>query len=250
MMTNFCGIICYPSHRAEASRRKPASISSALAKVPYFSAFFAAAFSKKCSESGFCVAKVSKKCREGGDNGVVGVNIMEQNLVIGEIANDFQRLLEIVTLEHIFSPEELSEMSPVEKRLLRTYLKTRNFADWLVFPKSLKKKPKKRKALIEALQSERLAIWTRKIDQFLHMCVFETLRRVYYNALLQLAKNLVQNPRSLKRVEVEAVKLLKEMLAEHDQMVDEFIQRLTETSELQQALNLPNTTISEPETSL
>jgi len=161
---------------------------------------------------------------------------MEKDLVINEIANEWERLREVISLEHIFTPEELAEMTPLEKRLLRTYLKTRNFADWLVFPKSLRKKPKKKKALIEALQSERLAIWTRKIDQFLHMCVFETLRRVYYNSLLQLAQNLAQNPRSLRRVEVEALKLLKEMLSEHDQLVDEFIRQLQETSELEQAL--------------
>ena len=169
---------------------------------------------------------------------------MEQNLVINEIASDWGRLREVISLEHIFTPEELAEMTPLEKRLLRTYLKTRNFADWLVFPKSLKKKPQKRRAFIEAFQSERLVIWTRKIDQFLNMCVFETLRRAYYNALLKLAQNLVQNPRSLKRVEVEAVKLLKEMLNEYDQWVDEFIRQLAETRELNEALNPPT---SEPE---
>lgn len=169
---------------------------------------------------------------------------MEQNLVINEIASDWGRLREVISLEHIFTPEELAEMTPLEKRLLRTYLKTKNFADWLVFPKSLKKKPQKRRAFIEAFQSERLVIWTRKIDQFLNMCVFETLRRAYYNALLKLAQNLVQNPRSLKRVEVEAVKLLKEMLNEYDQWVDEFIRQLAETRELNEALNPPT---SEPE---
>jgi len=169
---------------------------------------------------------------------------MEKELVIGEIANDFQRLLEIVTLEHIFSPEELSEMLPVEKRLLRTYLKTRNFADWLAFPKSLRKKPKEKKAFVEALQSERMAIWTRKIDQFLQMCVFETLRRAYYNALTKLAQNLVQAPRSLRRVEVEAIKLLKEMVTEYDKQVDELISQLQETRELNEALNPP---VNEPE---
>jgi len=169
---------------------------------------------------------------------------VEQNLVINEIASDWGRLREVISLEHIFTPEELAEMTPLEKRLLRTYLKTRNFADWLVFPKSLKKKPQKRRAFIEAFQSERLVIWTRKIDQFLNMCVFETLRRAYYNALLKLAQNLVQNPRSLKRVEVEAVKLLKEMVTEYDRWVDEFISQLAETKELNEALNPPT---SEPE---
>jgi len=164
---------------------------------------------------------------------------MEKELVINEIANEWERLREVISLEHIFTPEELAEMTPLEKRLLRTYLKTRNFAEWLVFPKSLKKKPKKRRALIEALQSERMAIWTRKIDQFIQMCVYETLRRAYYNALLKLAQNLVQNSRSLKRVEVEAVKLLKEMVTEYDRWVDEFISQLAETKELNEALNPP-----------
>jgi len=168
---------------------------------------------------------------------------MEKELVINEVANDWERLKAAVTLEHIFTPEELSEMTPLEKRLLRTYLKTKDFADWLTFPKSLWKKPKKKKALIEALQSERLAIWTRKIDQFLQVCVYETLRRSYYNALIKLAQNLTQNPRSLRRVEIEALKLLKEMLSEHDQMVDQFISQLAETKELNEALN-PQT--SEP----
>ena len=169
---------------------------------------------------------------------------MEKELVINEVASDWERLREVVSLEHIFTSEELAEMTPMEKRLLRTYLESQNFADFLTFPKSLRKKPQKRKALIEALQSERMAIWTRKIDQFLQMCVFETLRRAYYSALIKLAQNLVQAPRSLKRVEVEAIKLLKEMLSEHDQMVDQFIQQLAETRELNEALNPP---ISEPE---
>ena len=168
----------------------------------------------------------------------------KQDLLINEVANDFQRLLEVVTLEHIFAPEELAEMTPLERRLLQNYLKTKNFAEWLVFPRSLRKKPKKKKAFVEALQSERMAIWTRKIDQFLQMCVFETLRRAYYNALTKLAQNLVQSPRSLRRVEVEALKLLKDMVTEYDKLVDEYISQLAETNELQQALNPPT---SEPE---
>ena len=161
---------------------------------------------------------------------------MEKELVINEVASDWERLREVVTLEHIFTPEELAEMTPLERRLLQNYLKTRNFADFLAFPRSLRKKPQKRRDLIETLQSEQMAIWTRKIDQFLQMCVFETLRRAYYDALIKLAHNLVQSPRSLRRVEVEALKLLKDMLAEHDQLVDEFIRQLQETSELEQAL--------------
>jgi len=168
----------------------------------------------------------------------------KQDMLISEAVNDWERLKAAVTLEHIFTTEELAEMTPLERRLLRTYLESKQFAEWLAFPKSLRKKPKKRKALIEALQSERMAIWTRKIDQFLQVCVYETLRRAYYNALIKLAQNLVQSPRSLKRVEVEAIKLLKEMLSEHDQMVDEYIRQLAETNELQQTLNPPT---SEPE---
>jgi len=164
---------------------------------------------------------------------------MEQNLLVNEIANEWERLREVVTLEHIFAPDELAEMTPLERRLLRSYLESKQFADFLAFPKSLRKKPKKKKALIETLQSEQMAIWTRKIDQFLKMCVFETLRRAYYDALTKLAQNLVQNPRSLRRVEVEAIKLLKDMLTEHDQVVDEYIRQLTETTELEQALNPP-----------
>jgi len=168
---------------------------------------------------------------------------MEQNLVVSEIADEWERLKAAVTLEHIFTAEELSEMTPMEKRLLRTYLESQNFADFLTFPKSLRKKPKKKKALIEALQSERMAIWTRKIDQFLQMCVYETLRRSYFNSLLKLAQNLAQNPRSLRRVEVEALKLLKDMVTEYDKQVDELISQLQETRELNEALN-PQT--SEP----
>jgi len=170
---------------------------------------------------------------------------MEKELVINEVASEWERLREVVSLEHIFTPDELAEMTPLERRLLLNYLKTRNFADWLVFPKSLRKKPKKRKALIEELQSERMAIWTRKIDQFLQMCVFETLRRAYYSALIKLAQNLTQNPRSLRRVEIEAMKLLREMLTDYDKLVDEYIRQLQETSELQQALN-PSTSEPEP----
>jgi len=36
--------------------------------MPYFSAFFAALFGKKYSESGFCGAKVPQKCGKGGEN--------------------------------------------------------------------------------------------------------------------------------------------------------------------------------------
>jgi len=211
--------------------------------VPCFLGVFVAAFSEKCWESGFWSAKAPKKWREGCDNGVVGVSEMEKDLVINEIANEWERLREVVTLEHIFTPEELAEMTPLERRLLQNYLKTRNFSDWLVFPRSLRKKPQKKRALIEALQSERMSIWTRKIDHFLQMCVFETLRRAYYDALTKLAQNLVQSPRSLRRVEVEALKLLKDMLAEYDQAVDQFISQLAETKELNEALN-PQT--SEP----
>jgi urease gamma subunit len=152
-----------------------------------------------------------------------------QALMTGE----WERLLEVLTLEHIFAPEELAEMTPQERRLLQAYLKTKRMSDWLSLPTGHNKNPRRRKAIVGALQSERIALWTHKIDQFLKMCVHETLRRYYYAALIKIAQNLSEDPRSLRRVEVEALKALQAILSEYDQSVMEWVQRLLEAREME-----------------
>jgi hypothetical protein len=152
------------------------------------------------------------------------------------VSDDWEQLQEVLTLEYIFSPEELAEMTPQERRLLQTYLKTKRLSDFLALPKSHSKNPSRRKAIAEALRSERIIIWTHKIDQFLKMCVHETLRRHYYAALMKIARNLSEDPRSLRRVEVEALKALQTILAEYDQSVMEWMERLFEAQELERTL--------------
>jgi hypothetical protein len=68
------------------------------------------------------------------------------------------------------------------------------------------------------------------------MCVHETLRRHYYAALMKIARNLSEDPRSLRRVEVEALKALQTILAEYDQSVMEWMERLFEAQELERTL--------------
>mgnify|MGYP000095780025 CR=1 FL=1 len=150
---------------------------------------------------------------------------------IQSLADDeWTRLQQSLTLEHIFSPEELAEMTPLERRLLESYLRAKRLSDWLSLPTRHHRIRGRRQKIIEVMRSEQMIKWTQKIDQFLRVCVYESLRRYLYSVMLRVGSELEGRARTLRRVEIEALKLLHSIVADYDAALEAWAERFAEAT--------------------
>ena len=142
------------------------------------------------------------------------------------LEDEWAQLLNALSLRHIFTAEELAEMTPIERQMLDAYLHSRRLSDWYRHPELQQDEG------IEALFSERMSQWTRRIDKYLEMCAYESVRRYYYEFIVQMAAKMTReatNPaRGLRRVDIEALKLLHEIFNDYEESLTESFERLND----------------------
>jgi len=144
----------------------------------------------------------------------------------------WQRLLDTLTLEHIFSPDELAEMTPLEKRLLKVYLREGTIGLLeTTSTKFAKEHRKRRHEVLNVIRSSKFNAWVEKIDTFLKVAVFESLRLHYFQALNRLAEKLLKGEQ-LKKSEVAVIQLLRDILEDYDEQ----LRGLQQHEEMQQLL--------------
>jgi len=144
---------------------------------------------------------------------------MTMSTLLSESQNPWQRLLDTLTLEHIFSPDELAEMTPLERRLLKIYLREGDLGLLAATGnKFMREHRKHRNEVLSIIRSQRFAAWTQKIDAFLKATVFETLRLHYFQALNRLAEKLLKGDQ-LRKSEVAVIQLLRDILEDYEEQV-------------------------------
>ena len=157
---------------------------------------------------------------------------MAMSTLSSENSSLWQRLLDTLTLEHIFPPEELAEMTPLEKRLLRVYLREGSIGLLeATSTKFAKEHRKRRQEVLSIIRSPRFNAWTEKIDAFLKVAVFETLRIVYMEALSHLTEKLLKGD-PMRKSEIAVVQLLRDILEDYDEQ----LRGLQQHEEMQQLL--------------
>jgi len=121
-----------------------------------------------------------------------------------------------LTLEHIFSDAELAEMTPLEKRLLKAYLREGFYGLLrLSGSKFLREHKKKREEVLNVLRSERFATLLYRVNAFLQETAFENLRHCYFNLLIRLARG-VMNGERIRRTEITLCNFLRKLLTDYE----------------------------------
>ena len=144
---------------------------------------------------------------------------MAMSTLLSENQSLWQRLLDTLTLEHIFSPEELAEMTPIERRLLKVYLREGTIGLLeTTSTKFAKEHRKRRHEVLNVIRSPKFNAWVEKIDTFLKVAVFETLRLHYFQALNRLAEKLLRGDQ-LRKSEVAVIQLLRDILEDYEEQV-------------------------------
>jgi len=157
--------------------------------------------------------------KRGGLRAKCEVGVIAMSNLLSENQSLWQRLLETLTLEHIFSPDELAEMTPLEKRLLKVYLREGSIGLLEVTSTKFAKEHRKhRQEVLSIIRSLRFNAWTEKIDAFLKVAVFETLHRVYMEALSHLTEKLLKGD-LMRKSEIAVVQLLRDILEDYDEQL-------------------------------
>jgi len=108
-------------------------------------------------------------------------------------------------------------MTPLEKRLLKVYLREGNIGLLeATSTKFAREHRKRRQEVLSIICSPRFNAWTEKIDAFLKVAVFETLRLSYLEALSHLTEKLLRGDQ-LRKSEVAVVQFLRDILEDYDE---------------------------------